>query len=147
MCMGDFDFKASSGNNLAPVAKRDPIPHCDRRNEEIFISYIGILFEIDEQGFIWRIAQMRRGKIIPTKRRRAEYSRKDGYLRVRMTLNGIRIRISAHRLVYRHFYGPIPPNAIINHKNPKLGRACNHPQNLEPLSQSQNIKHGQRWKI
>lgn len=128
------------------LANKNPVPHLDLRNEEIFMRYIGVLFEIDDCGRIWRIAKLQRGKIIPTERRRAEYPRKDGYLRVRMTLHGIRIRVSAHRLVYRHFYGVIPPNAVINHKKPELGRHCNHPDNLEPLSQSNNIKHGRRWK-
>lgn len=147
--MGDADFQdppRRDGGDLAPLADKDPIPHLDERNEEIFMRYVGILFEIDEQGCIWRIAQQCRGKITPVLKRRAEYPRKDGYLRVRMTLNGIRIRVSAHRLVYRYFHGPIPKCAIINHKHPELGRFCNHPQNLEPLSQSDNIKHGRRWK-
>lgn len=135
-----------SSSKMKPVSKRDPVPHCDQRNEEIFMRYVGILFEIDERGQIWRIAEMKRGKVYNVERRRAEYPRKDGYLRVRMTLNGIRIRVSAHRLVYRHFHGPIPPHAIVNHKEPELGRDHNHPDNLEPLSQSNNIKHGRRWK-
>ena len=133
-------------DELAPLAPVDPVPHLDLHTEEIFLKYVGVIFEIDEQGHIWRIAEMKRGKVQPVERRRAEYPRDDGYLRVRMGINGIRIRVSAHRLVYRFFHGPIPANAIINHKEPELGRAHNHPDNLEPLSQSNNIKHGRRWK-
>ena len=144
--MGRTNLPASQSDGLAPLSKRPPVPHLDERVEEIFLRYVGVLFEIDEQGYIWRIAEMKRGKIKAVERRRAEYPRNDGYLRVRMFLNGVRIRVSAHRLVYRFFHGPIPKNAIINHKKPELGRAHNHPDNLEPLSQSNNIKHGRRWK-
>ena len=144
--MGDPDFQAPSANDLAPLADKNPVPHLDERAEEIFMQYVGVLFEIDEDGRVWRIAEMCRGQIRVVERRRAEYPREDGYLRVRMGINGIRIRVSAHRLVYRYFYGPIPPNAIVNHKEPELGRDHNHPNNLEPLSQSNNIKHGRRWK-
>lgn len=131
---------------MEPLSEVDPIPHNDERAEEIILRYVGVIFEIDEHGRVWRIAEMRRGEVRAVERRRAEYPRKDGYLRVRMCLNGIRIRVSAHRLVYRFFHGPIPENAIVNHKKPELGRHHNHPENLEPLSQSNNIKHGRRWK-
>jgi len=131
---------------MSSLSDTDPIPHNDERAEEIMLRYVGTCFEIDDEGRIWRIGEIHRGKFRKVKKRRAEYPRKDGYLRVRMIINGIRIRVSAHRLVYRYFHGPIPKNAIINHKKPELGRSHNHPENLEPLSQSNNIKHGRRWK-
>ena len=70
--------------------------------------------------------------------RRAEYPR-DGYLRIRISVNGIRVRASAHRVVYRFFKGDIPAGCIINHKNRK--RADNRPENLEAVTQSQNVRH------
>jgi len=127
---------------MRPVADIDPCPHNDERAEKIFLKYIGTLFEIDDDGHIWRIATMRSGTIIPCKRRRAEYSRR-GYLRVRFMINGIRIHVSAHRVIYRYFHGEIPKNAIINHKD--LKRYNNLPSNLEPISQSDNVRHGRRW--
>jgi hypothetical protein len=126
-----------------PAPDVDPIPHNDDRNEEIFLKYIGVLFQIDQDGRVWRIAEMRMGIISSCERRRAEYPSK-GYLRIRMSINGVRIRVSAHRIVYRHFKGDIPQNSIINHDD--LKRSNNHPDNLLPASQSFNVKHGSRWK-
>jgi len=125
-----------------PIADADPVPHNDSRAEEIFLKRVGTLFEIDENGRVWRIATMRSGTIVPCERRRAEYPR-DGYLRLRLMINGVRIHISAHRVVYRHFHGEIPENAVINHKDYKGYN--NHPSNLEAISQSANIHHGRRW--
>ena len=126
----------------------DPIPHNDARSEEIFLKHVGTFFEIDEEGRIWRIKKrINATKIVTCNPRvRAEEPATNGYLRVRMQIKGTRIHASAHRVVYRYFHGDIPKNAIINHKDADLGRWCNHPDNLEPKSQSYNVKHGRRWK-
>ena len=130
------------------LSDTDPVPHNDARSEEIFLKHVGTLFEIDEEGRIWRLAIRKNATKVVTcnPRVRAEEPAKNGYLRVRMQINGIRIHVSAHRVVYRYFKGEIPQNAIINHKDTDLGRAHNHPDNLEPTSQSYNVKHGRRWK-
>ncbi len=131
------------GEDLKPVAKINPIRENDPRNEEIILKYVGTLFRIDDDGKIWRIAETQQGKPVPCEPRRAEYPR-GGYLRIRTWVNGIRVRASAHRVVYRYFNGPIPPNAIINHKDDD--RSNNRPDNLEPISQSANVHHGKRWR-
>ena len=128
----------------APVAEVDPVPHNDERAEEVILKYVGVLFRITEDGEIWRIAEMCRGIVTPCVPRRAEYKAANGYLRVRVMIHGVRIRASAHRLVYRFWVGEIPPNAIINHED--RVRNNNRPTNLKPMSQSDNIHHGGRWK-
>jgi len=127
-----------------PVAKVDPVPHNDERAEEVILKYVGILFRINSDGEIWRIAYMRMGIVAPCEPRRAEYAAANGYLRVRLMINGVRIRASAHRLVYRFWVGEIPLNAVINHEDCK--RDNNRPTNLKPMSQSDNIHHGGRWR-
>lgn len=131
------------GEDLKPVAKINPIRENDPRNEEIILKYVGTLFRIEDDGKIWRIAETRQGKPVPCEPRRAEYNR-DGYLRIRTWVNGIRVRASVHRVIYRYFKGPIPPNAIINHMNDKSWDC--HPDNLEAISQSANVHHGRRWR-
>lgn len=128
----------------APVAEVDPIPHNDERAEKIILKYVGVLFHINDEGEIWRIAEMRKGIITVCTPRRAEYPAANGYLRIRLMIHGIRIRVSAHRLVYRFFIGEIPTNAIINHED--CVRSNNRPSNLKAMSQSDNIYHGGRWK-
>ncbi len=127
-----------------PVADVDPVPHNDERAEEIILKYVGTLFLVNAMGEIWRIGYMCRGKVEPCIPRRAEYSSSNGYLRVRIMINGVRIRASAHRLVYRYWVGEIPPNAIVNHED--CIRTNNLPGNLRAMSQSDNIHHGGRWR-
>lgn len=129
---------------LEPVAEIDPVPHNDDRAEEIILKYVGVLFHINSDGEIWRIAYMRKGSVVRCIPRRAEYTSKNGYLRVRVMINGVRIRASAHRLVYRFWIGEIPPNAVVNHEDCK--RSNNRPTNLKAMSQSDNVHHGGRWK-
>ena len=132
------------GEDGGRVADVDPIPNNDERAEEIILKYVGALFQINSNGEIWRIAHMKAGVVKPCEARRAEYRRGNGYLRVRIMINGIRIRASAHRLVYRFWNGEIPTNAIINHED--CVRSNNRPANLKAMSQSDNVHHGGRWK-
>ncbi len=129
---------------MEPVAEVNPVPFNDKHWENTFLKYVGTLFSIDAQGYIWRIAIMRKGVVTQCSPRRAEQTSTNGYLRVRFMLNGIRYWASAHRIVYKYFKGQIPPNAIINHDD--CVRNNNHPDNLVPASQSQNVMHGGRWK-
>jgi len=50
-----------------------------------------------------------------------------------------------HRIVAEHFIGEIPPNMVINHKN--FDKSCNHVDNLEIVTSSQNRFHYLRNKI
>jgi hypothetical protein len=54
-------------------------------------------------------------------------------------LDGRRWHAMAHRLVYLHFYGPIPAGHTINHKNGI--HPDNRPENLEPVTPKGQIAH------
>lgn len=54
-------------------------------------------------------------------------------------LDGVRVYALAHRLVFRHFNGPIPDGLTVNHK---FGRKKkNHPDRLELATYSEQIIH------
>jgi hypothetical protein len=56
--------------------------------------------------------------------------------------DSIRYFALAHRLVYRHFNGPIPDGLTVNHRN---GRKWdNRPNNLELVTPSGNVVHALR---
>lgn len=99
---------------------------------------------IDSQGRIWRM-KIAKGNstggrtITPCKPRRAERKLRDGYLEIRMQIDGTVYRALAHRLVYLNFKGRIEGNLVINHKNGI--KSDNRPENLEVVTLSQNSKH------
>ena len=102
-------------------------------------------FMIDAQGQVWRTVARRadrwRGgsRAIPCAPRRAENKTGLGYLQVRTMLEGRRYHALAHRLVYRHFKGPIQPGLTINHKNGQ--KDDNRPDNLEAATYSEQAIH------
>jgi len=57
--------------------------------------------------------------------------------------NGKRIHAEAHRLVWLHFKGEIPPGLTVNHKNGH--RAENWPDNLELATYSEQHEHA--WRV
>lgn len=115
----------------------------DDRAEALVLAMVEAgVFEIDDDGAIWRTGVMRRGKLVACPRRRAEYPSTNGYLRLRVSVNGIRIRVSAHRVVYRYHVGEIPPGCVVDHENRK--RCDNRPSNLEPVTQSVNVRRALR---
>ncbi len=112
----------------------------DDRAEELILAMVerGV-FRIDEEGRIWRDAVLCRGKLKPCEPRRAEYPSSNGYWRIRIMINGIRIRVSAHRVVWRAQTIPfreIPDGHVIDHKDEV--KKNNRPDNLEPVTQSVN---------
>lgn len=114
--------------------------------EDVLVDYVGRgIFEIDPSGRVWRVGIMRRGSPIPCTRRRAENGQKGGYLQVRLMVDGHRHYASAHRLVYRHFFGPIPAGLVINHRNGV--KHDNRPSNLEAVTYSENTKHAHRHRL
>lgn len=119
----------------------------DQRAEELILGLIheGI-FEVSSEGCIWRLAEVRSGvvKKLPNKRR-AEYLSSNGYLRLRVSINGVRLRVSAHRIVYRWAHGDIPDGHVVNHKN--RIRTYNRPSNLEAMTQSQNVRHALEMEL
>lgn len=101
--------------------------------------------EIDELGQIWRVKRRRWNRwtktveTLPCERKRAENATGGDYLQIRAMFDSQRIYALAHRLVYRHFFGPIPEGKAINHKNGS--KADNRPSNLEPSTYSENTIH------
>lgn len=103
---------------------------------------------IDPDGSVWRLAARRWNRwtgatqSIPCAPRRAEKETTLGYLQVRVMRDGIRVNALAHRLVFRHFNGPIPDGMLINHRNGM--KADNRPENLELATPSENKIHAMK---
>lgn len=100
---------------------------------------------IDADGSVWRVS-CRRGikgsaeaRSVPCSPRRAEHMTPSGYLTVPAMVAGSRRQALAHRLVWRHLYGPIPDGLTINHKNGQ--KDDNSPSNLELATASQQMRH------
>lgn len=117
-------------------------------NERILIKLVRDgEWEIDDQGRIWRtsIRVGQRGggsRLVPVPRRRVEKSLPHGYLEVRAMVDGKRLCCGAHRLVWQHFNGNIPPGEEINHDNGL--KDDNRPSNLLCGSSGENVEHAHR---
>ncbi|MFG2001745.1 HNH endonuclease signature motif containing protein [Spirillospora sp. NPDC048911] len=114
------------------------------REEDVYPAVLLGDLEIDSQGRVWRVAA-RRGdrwtgevRVIPCARRRAE-NVTGKYLQVRVMFDGIRYHALAHRLVWKHFVGPIPEGLTINHKNGR--QQDNRPSNLELATPKEQARH------
>jgi hypothetical protein len=102
------------------------------------------VFEIDEQGQIWRTATCYKGHgttrghqaITP---RRAERENRNGYLAVRFCVDSVRYFVMAHRVVWIHFFGSIPEELEVNHK--WGAKTDNRPAELELMTPQQNVQH------
>lgn len=64
---------------------------------------------------------------------------KDGYCKVGLSKNGIQKTFSVHRLLLISVYGYKKGKPYVNHKNGI--KNCNHIENLEWCTQSENKKH------
>lgn len=104
------------------------------------------IFEIDSDGKIWRLKGGQRMKgdnrFKSTKRRRAEKTLPNGYMQIRVLINGVRYHVYAHRVVWAYFNGSIPRNYVINHKNNNKGD--NRPSNLQAITFQENKLHAAR---
>lgn len=104
----------------------------DREMEAYRAVQMGEL-EIDLEGRIWRVAARRwdrwhkATRTIRCERRRAEKSA-GKYLQVRVMFGKQRIHALAHRMVWLHFNGPIPPGLTVNHEDGDTTN--NRPDNL-----------------
>lgn len=118
------------------------LPQCYEREA---MEDIGVMWEIDQEGCIWRISKRYynphtgRIYILPCRRKRAEYQMANGYLSIQTYVDGRRVGLSAHRLVWQYFFGNIPDDREINHKNGD--KADNHPSNLEVVTKAENAQH------
>jgi hypothetical protein len=88
---------------------------------------------IDDSGRIWKLNAS--GPV------RAENHGR-GYLQIRRRVNGRLLWAMAHRIVYRHFNGPIPDGLTINHKDGV--KTNNAPSNLETATPKEQIWHAIR---
>ncbi|MBB5764642.1 HNH endonuclease [Methylorubrum rhodesianum] len=101
-------------------------------------------WEIDEHGRVWCVAD-RRGlraggsHLVPCKRKRIEHRTPEGYLQVRAMIEGRRMHCGAHRLVWQHLHGDIPPGHEINHRNGL--KDDNRPGNLLCGTAGENVEH------
>lgn len=96
---------------------------------------------IDSEGQVWRVAARRGTRTIPCTPRRAEnFAGK--YLQVRVMFDGHRVHALAHRLVWRHVHGQIPPGLTVNHKNGQ--HTDNRPANLELATPAEQIRHARQ---
>jgi hypothetical protein len=87
---------------------------------------------IDEAGRCWR----------RDNGARAEAPCGKGYFKLRFQCHRIRYHAQAHRIVFRHFGGVIPPGCTINHKDGNPGN--NHPDNLEPATMIEQMSHAKQ---
>lgn len=116
-----------------------------KQNEEfVYQAVLSGDLEIMPDGTIWRVRKRRwdrwRDKAIsyPCKRVRAEHDA-GKYSQIRLMMNGVRVHALAHRLVFRHFKGPIPPGMTVNHENGQ--HKNNPPDNLELATSSEQQLH------
>ena len=80
--------------------------------EEIWkpvLDYIG-LYEVSNLG---RVRSLKFGKVRILK----PCKKKNGYLYIRLSKNGITKNFYVHRLVYEAFHGTIPDDMQVNHIN------------------------------
>jgi hypothetical protein len=122
--------------------------HHPQHEHAVYQAVLDGELEIDHCGRIWRLKKRTYDrwtggtKTTSCKRVRAEIMNGAGYLQVRMMRDCIRIGAAAHRLVWRHFRGPIPDGITINHKNGV--KSQNEPDNLEQATYSEQRLHAIR---
>ena len=105
-------------------------------------------WKIHPDGSIWRF-KVRGGnrytgmsQLRSCAPRRVEKRLPAGYLMVRAMRGSKRVCGLAHRLVWQHFNGDIPPGLTVNHKNGI--KDDNRPENLELVTGSEQAKHSHR---
>ena len=117
------------------------------REDELYRAVEMDELTIDAIGRVWRVAARRRNRwtgttaSIPCEPRRTENSA-GKYMQVRVMFDGVRYHALAHRLVWRHFRGPIPPGLTVNHKNGN--HTENWPSNLELATYEEQVIHARR---
>lgn len=100
------------------------------------IGYEG-LYEVSNIGRVRKINYRRQGR---TKLMKLQLS--VGYYCVGLCKDGKKKLFRVHRLVVMAFIGPIPKGMVVNHINEN--KLDNRVENLEIVTQAQNLKHGTR---
>jgi hypothetical protein len=109
---------------------------------EFALSYVAAgLLRVEPDGSVWRVAELRRGRVVAVEPRRAETVGGKGYFRIVLGVPGKarNCSVAAHRLVYSALVGAIPDGLQINHRD--LNKQNNRPDNLEVVTGSENIIH------
>jgi DNA-binding XRE family transcriptional regulator len=115
--------------------------------ETVYLAVLNGDLEIDSEGRIWRIRKRgwdRWKQMVvsrPCKRMRAEHDIGE-YLQISVMFDKKLYGTGAHRLVYRHFKGPIPEGLTINHDNGR--KKDNYPDNLLLATYSEQLEHAYR---
>lgn len=116
-----------------------------KQNEDfVYQAVLAGDLEIMPDGTIWRLRKRgwdRWKQCVvsrPCRRVRAEHDQGE-YLQVRIMIDRVRVYALAHRLVYRHFKGPISDGLTVNHEDGKKKR--NDPSNLTLATCSQQQLH------
>lgn len=114
-------------------------------NEEVVYQAVrdGEL-EIDDEGRIWRVASRcgagkGRSVLVLVPRKRAEHPHPCGYWFIGRKSKGVTKQVLAHRLVWFHLYGEIPPLLTINHIDGI--KTNNRPDNLELATHTEQALH------
>ena len=103
------------------------------------------LIEVRADGTVWKLSLYRSGRLTPIEPRRAECQLKNGYLGVKVCLDGKQFLVLAHRLVWTVLQGEIPAKLDINHLDGN--KHHNHPKNLETATRSRNHLHAYRMSL
>lgn len=115
--------------------------------EFLYQAVLDRLIEVRADGTIWRIATERRNRWNAAVTRtsvephRIDGAMSNGYRMVKIMRNKKQVTTMAHRLVYRVFYGPIPPGLTVNHRNETGDRSDNRPENLEVATYAEQTRH------
>lgn len=98
------------------------------------------VIEVRQDGTIWKLRNLNATPLRNPKR--AETRSKRGYLMLRVNMNSEAFLMAAHRVVWTVLRSEIPVGMDINHKDGC--RTNNHPDNLEVVTRSENIRHAFR---
>jgi hypothetical protein len=117
---------------------------CKNAEEFVYESVLNGDLEIMLDGTVWRVRKRgwdrwkQQAVSRPCRRVRAEHDIGD-FLNVRSMFDGVRANALAHRLIYRHFKGPIADGIEIFHRDGS--KKHNHPDNLASGTHSEVQLH------